>query len=151
MPDCCRSPVLEERGMSQRDLCDVYKRFGVSRLQEVILIAAGGSGVGNWRDGGKFKNECKGMYTYLHVIMNYHSIFVKQSYNACDISRLEKHMFFYLPQIKHLEEPRQECLEINGSNEKMEAIFKKDPLFWMMCTHVYSKEKYDDLSKYKNG
>jgi hypothetical protein len=96
-----------------------------------------------------FKNEYKGMYTHLHV-MNYHSFFVKTGYNACDISRLEKYMFFHLPQIKHSEEPKQECLEINDSNEKMETIFKKDPLFWMMYIHVYSKAKYDDLSKYTN-
>ena len=42
--------------------------------------------------------------------MNYHSIFVKTGYNACDISRLEKYMFFHLPQIKH-QGTKNECLE----------------------------------------
>ena len=90
------------------------------------------------------------MSIQLHVIMNYHNIFLKTSYSACDISKLEKYMFFHIPQVKYIEQQKLECLEINESNEKMETIFQKDTLFWMMYIHIYSKEKYDELSKYTN-
>ena len=85
--------------------------------------------------------------------MNYHDIFVRNEITVCDINKLEKYMFFHLPQIQH----KSESLETTIVSEThktethtIESVNQKDVLFWIMYIHVYSKEQYDTLTKYTN-
>ena len=90
------------------------------------------------------------------MCMNYHDVFIRSSINACEIGILEKYMFFHLPQVSTM--VTKESLETNLSTnsekddkmEKREIITQKDALFWIMYIHVYSKDEYDQLTKYTN-
>ena len=78
--------------------------------------------------------------------MNYHDIFVKESFNVVNLGILEKYMFFHLPTMVPVvsKETVEENLEIH------ELMKMKDPLFWVIFMNIYGKAKYEEITKYTN-
>ena len=79
--------------------------------------------------------------------MNYHDIFVKESFNVVNLGILEKYMFFHLPTMNPVISKEEKAVE---HLETHESIKMKDPLFWIMFINMYGKAKYEAISKYTN-